>query len=52
MYPLVEPALEDIAYQIYQLQSTDAIVFSDESIYTSTMLLKAIDLALEKAMYP
>ena len=52
MYPLMEPALEDIAYQIYELQSTDAIVFSDDSLYTSTMLLKAIDHALEKAMYP
>lgn len=52
MYPLMEPALEDIAYQIYALQSTDAIVFSDDSLYTSTMLLKAIDHALEKAMYP
>ena len=52
MYPLLEPALEDIAYQIYEYQSTDAIVFNDDSLYTSTMLLKAIDQALEKAMYP
>lgn len=52
MYPLVEPALEDIAYQIYEYQSTDNITFSDDSLYTSTMLLKAIDAALEKAMYP
>ena len=52
MYPLMEPALEDIAYQIYEHQSTDNITFNDESLYTSTMLLKAIDHALEKAMYP
>jgi len=52
MYPLMEPALEDIAYQIYEYQSTDNIAFGDDSIYTSTMLLKAIDQALEKAMYP
>lgn len=52
MYPLMEPTLEDIAYQIYEHQSTDEIVFSDDSLYTSTMLLKAIDTALEKAMYP
>lgn len=52
MYPLMEPALEDIAYQIYEHQSTDEIIFSDDSLYTSTMLLKAIDNALEKAMYP
>ena len=52
MYPLMEPALEDIAYQIYEYQSTDNITFSDESLYTSTMLLKAVEHALEKAMYP
>lgn len=52
MYPLMEPSLEDIAYQIYEHQSTDNISFNDESLYTSTMLLKAIDHALEKAMYP
>lgn len=49
MYPLMEPALEDIAYQIYEYQSTDAITFDDDSLYTSAMLLKAIDRALEKA---
>lgn len=49
MYPLMEPALEDIAYQIYEYQSTDAVTFSDDSLYTSAMLLKAIDHALEKA---
>ena len=45
MYPLM-------AHQIYEHQSTDNISFNDESLYTSTMLLKAIDHALEKAMYP
>lgn len=49
MYPLMEPALEDIVYQIYEYQSTDAITFDDDSLYTSAMLLKAIDRALEKA---
>lgn len=49
MYPLMEPTLEDIAYQIYEYQSTDTITFNDDSLYTSTMLLKAIDRALEKA---
>lgn len=50
MYPLMEPTLEDIAYQIYEYQSTDTITFNDDSLYTSTMLLKAIDRALEKAI--
>lgn len=49
MYPLMEPSLEDIAYQIYEYQSTDAITFRDDSLYTSALLLKAIDRALEKA---
>lgn len=49
MYPLMEPALEDIASQIYTTQSTENIVSSDESQYTSALLLNAIEDALSKA---
>ena len=49
MYPLMEPALDEIASQIYSTQSTENIVFSEDSQYTSTLLLKAVKSALEKA---
>ncbi|MEE1195962.1 MAG: hypothetical protein UHS54_03655 [Lachnospiraceae bacterium] len=49
MYPLMEPALEEIASQIYSTQSTENITFSEESQYTSTLLLEAVESALEKA---
>ncbi|MEE1032284.1 MAG: hypothetical protein U0L12_09110 [Ruminococcus sp.] len=49
MYPLVEPALEDLTSQIYETQSTDNISYSDDSKYTSMLLLEAIKSALAKA---
>lgn len=49
MYPLMEPALEEIASQIYTTQSTENITYSEESVYTSTLLLNAINEALSKA---
>lgn len=49
MYPLVEPALEDLAGQILKKQSTDEISYSTNNQYTSLMLLNAIEAALSKA---
>ena len=49
MYPLVEPALENLATQIYATQSTDNITYEDDSKYTSMLLLEAIKSALAKA---
>lgn len=49
MYPLIEPALEDLASQIYEAQTTDGITFSDESKYTSQILLDAIKDSLNRA---
>lgn len=49
MYPLMEPALEDLASQIYATQSTDNIAYDESTQYTSTLLLSAIDHALAKA---
>lgn len=49
MYPLVEPALDALSDQIYTSQSTENITYSEENKYTSMLLLKAIDNALEKA---
>ena len=42
MYPLVEPAFEDIAKQIVDTQSVENIQFSEDSRYTYSMLYDAI----------
>ena len=49
MFPLMEPALESLASQIYANQSLDHIQYSEENKYTSMMLLDAIGAALKKA---
>lgn len=49
MYPLIEPALSEIAEQIYETQDLSAIQYSDDNRYTSTVLLEAINNALQKA---
>ena len=48
MYPLVEPAFEDIANQIVDTQSTENIKFSKDSQYTYTMLYDAIVDTIDK----
>lgn len=52
MYPLVEPALEELATQILKKQSTEGISYSSDNQYTALMLLEAINTALEKAFIP
>ncbi len=49
MYPLMEPALDQLATQIYQTQSTDNITCSEDNKYTSALLLEAIKSSLAKA---
>ena len=49
MYPLMEPALEQLSAQIYEKQSLEDITYSDENRYTSMLLLNTIEQALEKA---
>lgn len=51
MYPLLEPAIESIAGQIYEKQSLEGITYADENKYTSLVLLQAIQAALEKAAF-
>lgn len=50
MYPLMQPALDNISQQIYEKQSLDNITYSEENQYTSMVLLKAIEQAVEKAV--
>lgn len=52
MYPLMEPALETLAVQIYEKQSLEDITYSEENRYTSMLLLNTIEQALEKAKVP
>ena len=49
MYPLMEPALESLSRQIVSAQSLDNISYSEDSQYTSLMLMKAIRTAISKA---
>ncbi len=49
MYPLVEPAIDNLALQIIQTQSLDTVTYSEDTQYTSTLLLDAIETALSKA---
>ena len=48
MYPLVEPAFNDIANQIVTNQSLENIKFDDNSKYTYTILYNAILDTIEK----
>lgn len=48
MYPLVQPTIEYIAEQIYDTQSLENISYSEDSPYTSQVILNAIEEALKK----
>lgn len=48
-YPLMEPALDSLATQIYSLQSTENLQYADEQKYTSQLLIQAIDNSIAKA---
>ena len=49
MFPLIQPAIEDIAEQIYKTQSLENITLSEQSPYTSQDILDAIAETVEKA---
>lgn len=51
MYPLVSPALKDIAQQVCEKQTLENITCPENNKYTSQMLLNAISQALENAEY-
>ena len=52
MYPLMEPAMQNLADQIVAGQSLSHLNCQPEQKYTSQVLLKAVELALEKAKLP
>lgn len=49
IYPLMEPALDELASQIIEQQSIDNIQYSSDNLYTSTILLNAITASLNEA---
>lgn len=49
MFPLVEPAFDSIAGQIYEGVELSSITYDEESRYTSQILIQAIQASLEKA---
>jgi uncharacterized protein with FMN-binding domain len=49
VYPLMEPALDSLASQIYTSQSLEGLTYSDDQKYTSQLLLEAIRSALSLA---
>ena len=51
MYPLMQPALDNLSQQIYEKQSLENISYEDDNQYTSMVLLNAIQAALDKAAY-
>ena len=49
MFPLIEPALDSLASQIYSSQSLANLDYPSDQKYTSAMLIEAIRKAVEKA---
>lgn len=49
MYPLVQSSMDSISQQIYEKQSIEGISYSEENQYTATMLINAVEKALDKA---
>ena len=49
MFPLIQPAIEEIAEQIYDSQSLDDISLPEDTPYTSRVILDAVREAVEKA---
>ncbi len=49
MFPLIQPAIEDIAEQIYEKQSLEDISLSEDTPYTSKVILDTINQAIKKA---
>lgn len=50
MFPLIQPAIEDIAEQIYESQSLENLSYPEDNPYTSQVIVNAIDEALKKAV--
>lgn len=49
LYPLLQPAMEDIEAQLVIHGSTELLTINDEYYYTSELLIDAINRAIDKA---
>ncbi len=49
MYPLVETTMESLSEQICESQSVENLSYTSDNQYTATVLLNAVEDALEKA---
>lgn len=49
MYPLIKPAVKEISDQLAQNVSPEEVVLSDDSPYTSQMILDTVSQIMEKA---
>lgn len=49
MYPLIKPAVKDISDQLAQNVSPDEVVLSDDSPYTSQMILDTVSQIMDEA---
>lgn len=49
MYPLIKPAVKEISDQLAQNVSPEEVVLSDDSPYTSQMILDAVNQVMEQA---
>lgn len=49
MYPLMEETMESLSEQICKSQSLDEVSYTTDNQYTATVLLNAVEDALEKA---
>lgn len=49
MYPLLQTSMDSISQQIYENQSVEGISYTVENQYTATILVDAVEKALEKA---
>ena len=49
MYPLMQSSMDNISEQICKTQCVDNISYSEENQYTASMLLNAVEDALQKA---
>lgn len=52
MYPLMNSTMDSLATQICEKQSLDNISYSNETQYTSQVLLKSIKTCIDKARIP
>lgn len=49
MYPLIKPSMDSLKEQILSTQSLENITYSEDTRYTCSVLINAIDRALSKA---